>query len=149
MPLFLIFIIFNNHSHSTIIHSSFTIRRGPPSCILIASSLSKRRTSMGCRAENRTLACLTASRRTTNWATPHPQIKFLIHSWKEMSCSPRPPYAVLDYRLRVGGVLPPNTGRDVIMTSLYIWPGTGRLAVQYGRIWYWTRAGSTFLILNL
>jgi hypothetical protein len=30
------------------------------------------------------------------------------------------PYAMSDYRLRVGGVLPPNTGRDVIMTSLYV-----------------------------
>jgi hypothetical protein len=58
MPLFLIFIIFNNHSHNqyntiqSYIHSSFIIRRGLSSCILIASSLSKRRTSMRCRAEN-------------------------------------------------------------------------------------------------
>jgi hypothetical protein len=28
--------------------------------------------SMGCRDEIRTRACLTASRRTTNWAAPHP-----------------------------------------------------------------------------
>ncbi len=46
------------------IHSSFTIRRDMSSCIPIASSVSKRRTTMGCRAENRALACLAASRRT-------------------------------------------------------------------------------------
>ncbi len=34
------------------IHSSFTIYRGPSSCNLIASSLNKRRTSMGCRESN-------------------------------------------------------------------------------------------------
>jgi hypothetical protein len=39
MPLFLRFLIFNMHSH---IHKSFTIRRGPSSCILIASLFSKR-----------------------------------------------------------------------------------------------------------
>jgi hypothetical protein len=33
---------------------------------------SARGASMGCRAEIRTRACLTASRRTTNWAAPHP-----------------------------------------------------------------------------
>ncbi len=73
MPLFLKFIIFLNiHSYNTItLRSSFTIRRGPSSWILIASSLSKG-ASMGCRAEIRTRACLTASRRTTNWAAPHP-----------------------------------------------------------------------------
>ncbi len=54
------------------IHSSFTNRQGPSSCILIASSLSKRRTSMGCRAVDLTRACLTASQRTNNWAVPHP-----------------------------------------------------------------------------
>ncbi len=62
------------HTVQSYIHSSFTIRRGLSSCILIASSLSKRRTSIGCRAENWTRACLTASRRTTNWATPNPQL---------------------------------------------------------------------------
>ena len=39
------------------INSSFAICRGL-SCILIAYSLSKRITSMGCRAENRSRACL-------------------------------------------------------------------------------------------
>ncbi len=29
------------------------------------------KTSLWCRAENRTRACLTASRRVANWATPH------------------------------------------------------------------------------
>ncbi len=57
---------------TTYIHSSFNIHRSLFSCILIASSLSKRRTSMGCRVENQTRACLTARWRTTNWATPHP-----------------------------------------------------------------------------
>jgi hypothetical protein len=53
MPLFLIFIIFNNHSHSTIIHS-FILHHSPRPVFLYphrASSLSKRRTSMRCRAE--------------------------------------------------------------------------------------------------
>jgi hypothetical protein len=51
MSLFLIFNIFDNHSHGTIIHSSLPIRRGISSCIIIASSLTKARTSMGCRAD--------------------------------------------------------------------------------------------------
>ncbi len=57
MPHFLISVIFNNHSHSTVqsyINASFTIRRGLFSCILINSSLSKNRTSIGCLAENQT-----------------------------------------------------------------------------------------------
>ncbi len=39
----------------------------------ISSSLvcSVGKTSLWCRAENRTRACLTASRRAANWATPH------------------------------------------------------------------------------
>ncbi len=40
--------------------SSFIDCRGLSSRIFIASSLTKRRTSMGCRAENRTRACLAA-----------------------------------------------------------------------------------------
>ncbi len=73
MQLFLIFIILAIiHTVQSYIHSSFAIRRGPSSCILIAFSISKRRTSTGGRTENQTLACLTASRRTTYWATPHP-----------------------------------------------------------------------------
>ncbi len=38
--------------------------------IFIAGQLSGK-TSLWCRAENRTRACLTARRRSTNWATPH------------------------------------------------------------------------------
>ncbi len=41
--------------------------------IFIAGQLSGK-TSLWCRAENRTRACLTASRRSINWATPHPLI---------------------------------------------------------------------------
>ncbi len=65
-------LLFNIHSYNTItLRSSFTIRRGP---FLESSSrlCSARGASMGCRAEIRTRACLTASRRTTNWAAPHP-----------------------------------------------------------------------------
>jgi hypothetical protein len=58
--LFIIIIFYNIHTVQSYIHSSFTVRRGLPSYIRIASSLSKRRTSMGCRrAENRTRACTT------------------------------------------------------------------------------------------
>ncbi len=38
--------------------------------LFIAGKLSGK-TSLWCRAENRTQACLTASRRATNWATRH------------------------------------------------------------------------------
>ncbi len=75
MPLFLfIFHIFYNihtfiQSHS---HNTF-IRRHSLGPLSISSSLesSVGRPSLWCRAENRTRACLTASRRATNWATPH------------------------------------------------------------------------------
>ena len=64
-------LFFNIHSYNTItLRSSFTIRWGPSSWILIASSLSKGSLH---RDEIRTRACLTASRRTTNWAAPHPK----------------------------------------------------------------------------
>ncbi len=71
--LFLTFIIFNIHSSNTIMHSlSFIVCQCPSSSIFIASPLSKRSLLGGAElAENRTRACLTASRRTTNWVTPH------------------------------------------------------------------------------
>ncbi len=69
MPLFLyIFILYITYIHSIAfiqnIHhpSSFA---EVPLHLLIAGQLS------GCWAENRTRACRTASRRTTNWATSH------------------------------------------------------------------------------
>jgi hypothetical protein len=72
---FCLFIIFfycityiqsSNHMHT--IHS--------PRPLSISSSLdsSVGQTSLWCRAENRIRACLPASRRATNWATPH-------HNW--------------------------------------------------------------------
>jgi hypothetical protein len=60
------------------IHSSFIIRRGQSSYILIGSSLSKRRTSMVRRAENRTWTCLLASRRTSNGATLLYQMSYAV-----------------------------------------------------------------------
>jgi hypothetical protein len=38
MPFFFIFIMFNNHSHSTIIHS-FILHHSPRPCLLVSSSL--------------------------------------------------------------------------------------------------------------
>jgi hypothetical protein len=67
---FCLFVYFIVHtfipSHSYSSHS--------PKFLSIFSSLvsSVGKTSLGCRAENQTRACLTASRRTTNWANPHP-----------------------------------------------------------------------------
>ncbi len=57
----------SSHSYNTL------VRRHSPRSLSISSSLwsSVRKTSLWCRAENRTRACLTASRRSTNWATPH------------------------------------------------------------------------------
>jgi hypothetical protein len=77
------YLIFSSPSHSY--HT--VIRRLSPRFLSILSSLASSvgKTSLGCRAENRTLACHTASRRTTIWAsrtllsyaapfwtTPHP-----------------------------------------------------------------------------
>ncbi len=60
-----------NHSHS--IHLSFAIRWGlSPFPHRLYAQWGN--TSLWCRAENRTRACLTASRRATNWATPHHQL---------------------------------------------------------------------------
>jgi hypothetical protein len=65
---FITYIHLFNHIHS--IHLSFAIRWGLspfPHCLYAQWG----NTSLWCRAENRTRACLTASRRATNWATPH------------------------------------------------------------------------------
>jgi hypothetical protein len=66
--LFNIYLFFNIHSYNTIIHSLILHHLPRPVFlyIFIASLLSKRRTSSGRRAENRTRACHTTSRRTTN-----------------------------------------------------------------------------------
>ncbi len=73
MPLFLKFIIFLTFIHTIQSHS---VHPSPfAEARLLESSLrlrSARGASMGCRTEIRTRACLTASRRTTNWAAPHP-----------------------------------------------------------------------------
>ncbi len=59
------------HIYSTIAHSSVDIhRRSSTSPHRWSAQVGK--TSLGSRAENRTRAWLTASRRTTNWTTPHP-----------------------------------------------------------------------------
>jgi hypothetical protein len=75
MPLFLTFIVGDIHSYYTIILSFILYHSLRPVFLyyMYSSLLSSARgTSMGCRAEIRTRACLTASRRTTNWATPYP-----------------------------------------------------------------------------
>ncbi len=61
------FIQSHSHSYNTFIHRHL-LRP-----LSISSSLvcSVGNISLRCRAENRTRACLTASRRATNWATPH------------------------------------------------------------------------------
>ncbi len=87
MPLFLfIFHIFYNiqyrHSfnHIHTIHLSVAIRWGfSPYPHRFVSSVGK--TSLWCRAENRTRASLTASRRATNWATPHHDWATPHHDW--------------------------------------------------------------------
>ncbi len=42
-------------------------------------------TSLWCRAENQTRACLTASRRATNWATPHHFFFFFFWGFRRAS----------------------------------------------------------------
>jgi hypothetical protein len=96
MRLFLIFIIFLTiiHTVQSSVHSSFTIRRGLSSCILTASSLSMRRTFTGCREENRTRACLTASGRTTNMSHATPflnSVWAILKSFLLLSGDARPP----------------------------------------------------------
>ncbi len=75
--LLFILIFFSTYIFSiTFIQYCTFIRRHSLKFLSISSSLvsSVRKTSLGCRVENRTRACLTASRRTTNWATPHPNV---------------------------------------------------------------------------
>ncbi len=73
-PFLFIFHIFITYIHSfNHIHYNTFIRRHSPGLLSISSSLvsSVGKTSMWSWAENRTRACLTASRRATNWAKPH------------------------------------------------------------------------------
>ena len=59
-----------SHSSNDTIQSYTSFRRGLspfPHCTCAQWG----KTSLWCRAENRTRACLPASRRATNWATPH------------------------------------------------------------------------------
>jgi hypothetical protein len=65
---FIVHTFIPSHSYCTF------IRHHSPKFLSIFSSLvsSVGKTSLGCRAEIQTGACLTASRLTTNWATPHP-----------------------------------------------------------------------------
>ncbi len=74
MPLFLFILIFITYIHS-FAHNTF-IRRHSLKPLSISSSpmCSVGKTSLWCRAENRIRACLTASRRAADWATPH-------HNW--------------------------------------------------------------------
>ncbi len=79
-----IFIFFDNihtfisYSYNTFIHRHSL---GPLSISSLLESLVGR-PSLWCRAENRTRACLTASRRATNWATQH-------HVSHAAPCEPR------------------------------------------------------------
>ncbi len=69
---FCLFFIFY-HIH-TYIHSYNHIHPSPfaeASLHFFIACLLSGGTSLWCRAENRTRACLTASQRATNWATPH------------------------------------------------------------------------------
>jgi hypothetical protein len=96
MPILLFLTII--HTALSYIHSTFTIRRGPSSCILIAS--------LGCPAENQTRAdalptelrrtlsqlrrTLTELRRILNWATPHPTEELFLtvkeRFWRWRQC---------------------------------------------------------------
>ncbi len=73
-PLFVYFSYFDD-VHTIIQSHSYNtfIRHHLLKPLSISSSLvrSVGMTSLWCRAENRTRACLTASRRVANWATPH------------------------------------------------------------------------------
>jgi hypothetical protein len=71
MPLFLFIFDFITYIHS-FNHNTF-IRSHSLKPLSISSSLvcSVGKTSLWCMAENRTRACLTASRLAANWATPH------------------------------------------------------------------------------
>ncbi len=76
MPLFLcIFIILLQYIHSYN-HLLITFAEALLHIFIAAGSVGG--TSLGCRAEIRTRACLTASQRTTNWAALHPQKEKLL-----------------------------------------------------------------------
>ncbi len=70
---------FIQYNHTFFHPSSFAEAR-----LLVSSSLlrSSRDASMGCCAENRTLVCLTASQRSTNWAAPNDLRLTLIYREK-------------------------------------------------------------------
>jgi hypothetical protein len=81
MPLFLFILIFYN------IHTFIQSQYSHPSPFaeaslhfLIAWKFSGE-TSLWCRAEIRTWACLTASRRAANWATPHHLFNLRYFGW--------------------------------------------------------------------
>ncbi len=70
--LFFIFLYIHTFNHNSFIR----LHSLKPLSISSSHVRSVGKTSLWCRAENRTRACLTASRRATNWATP--QIKWLL-----------------------------------------------------------------------
>ena len=73
MPLFLyIFFIFLLHYIHSYNHSLITFAEALLHIFIAAGSVGG--TSLGCRDEIRTRACLTASQRTTIWATLHPSV---------------------------------------------------------------------------
>ncbi len=69
MPLFFIFIIFNIHSYNTITHQ-FILRHSQRAAILYFHRCSAQQEKPTWDSETR--LPYTASRSTTNWATPHP-----------------------------------------------------------------------------
>ncbi len=79
--------IFKKKKHTFILSHSWNtyIRRHSPGPLSISSSLesSVGKASLWCRAENRTRACRTASRRANNWATPH---QFLVINIVDPDC---------------------------------------------------------------
>ncbi len=67
-----VLIIFNNHSHSTIIHS-FILHHSPRPVFLYPHRFfAQQEKNLHGVPSRGSKACLTASRRTTKWATPHP-----------------------------------------------------------------------------
>jgi hypothetical protein len=71
--LFLYIFIFLLQYIDSYNHSLITVAEALLHVFIAAGSVGG--TSLGCRAEIRTRACLTASQRTTNWAALHPEIK--------------------------------------------------------------------------
>ncbi len=86
---FCTFIFLSQYIHSYN-HSIISFAEAHPHIFTAAGSVGG--TSLGCRVENRTRACLAASQRTTIWPTLHSSLSYVAPSlsfaalWSELSC---------------------------------------------------------------